>query len=96
MYSEQLSEEQIFEAAFALESDQARIEYLQQVCRDEEQIQRIQSLLKEGAADASFLEKGPAALQASNLPPPGLPERIGEFERPSSQRGLHWDLPTSV
>jgi serine/threonine protein kinase len=77
---ESLSEEDIFAAAFKLNSPEDRMDYLRQVCRDDDQIERIQSLLKEGDPEASFLEKGPAALQKDDNRPPGLPERIGDFE----------------
>lgn len=80
MKHDQLSEEEIFEAAFALESLAARNDYLKQVCRDDEQIERIEALLKEGGPDSSFLEKGPAALQKDDDRPADLPDRIGDFE----------------
>ncbi len=80
MNLDHLSEEDIFEAAFKLTSHDARRSYLRQVCRDDDQIERIQALLKEGASEASFLEKGPAALQKDDNRPPDLPERIGDFE----------------
>ena len=80
MNPDQLSEEQIFDAAFALESDDARDEYLQQVCRDEGQFERIQALLKAGAPGGSFLEQGPAELQATSPSEPEHPQRIGDFE----------------
>ena len=53
------TEDEIFRIAFELPSPDARIAYLKQVCRDDVEVERLVGLLKEGSADASFLEKGP-------------------------------------
>lgn len=79
MSKDQLSEEAIFEQAFELESLEARLDYLKRVCRNDEQVERIQALLQEGAPEVSFLERGPANLQIDDHRP-NLPKRIGDFE----------------
>lgn len=80
MSSKQLSEEEIFEQAFQKTSPQARRKYLNQVCRDEEQLARIQALLSEGSPESSFLENGPHIIQEPSHQLKGQPDRIGDFE----------------
>ena len=68
------TEDEIFRIAFALPTAEARLDYLKQVCRDAVEMERIVDLLKEGAADASFLEKSPLQLDAESTQdlPPGV------------------------
>ena len=75
-----LSEEQIFEAAFRIEPHDARVNYLKQACRDDEQIDRVLALLMEGAPEASFLEGGPASLRDVSNPTVDTPKSFGDFE----------------
>ena len=49
-----LSEEQIFEAAFRIESHDARVKYLKRECQDQEQIDRVLALLKQGGTGIQF------------------------------------------
>ena len=55
-------------------SPDARIAYLKQVCRDDVEVERIVTLLKEGSADASFLEKSP--LQVDSVLTEDLPAGV--------------------
>ena len=56
------TEDEIFRIAFALPTGEARLEYLNQVCRDAVERERIVAILKEGSSDVSFLEKPPVDL----------------------------------
>ena len=62
MQNEKPSEDEIFQVAFEISAPSARLAYLNHVCRDTVEVERIVALLKEGASDASFLEKSPLQL----------------------------------
>lgn len=75
-----LSEEEIFGQALEQTSPQERREFLQRVCRDDEQIARIEDLLIAGSPESSFLENGPKIVQESSDHRKEHPDRIGDFE----------------
>ena len=58
------TEDEIFRIAHAIAATDARMAYLKQACRNDVEVERIVALLKEGSADASFLEKGPQQLES--------------------------------
>ena len=71
-----LTEQEIFAAAFEIESTEARLGYLKQVCRNDELVERILALLQEGGPDASFLEHGPFAKQRADFAEDDVPRSI--------------------
>ncbi|MBI1246719.1 protein kinase [bacterium] len=79
MNQEPLSEEQIFEAALAINSEVARKEYLRQVCQDDNHVARIEALLKAGTSNGSFL-KTHSAFATADDQSSQVPRRIGDFE----------------
>jgi len=66
-----LDEEAIFEAVCGLESADARNDYLQRVCGDNQPLlQRVVTLLRAHDEEPSFLESPPAVIAATLVLPP--------------------------
>ena len=88
MQRQEPTEDEIFRIAHAIPATDARMAYLKQACRNDVEVERIVELLKEGSADASFLEKGPLNLETklTELAPMKIPASASRrFELPRCQ-----------
>ncbi|PHS02230.1 MAG: hypothetical protein COA78_21690 [Blastopirellula sp.] len=81
MNGPQPTEEDIFRVAHEITSPEARMAYLKQVCRDANEVERVVELLKAGSEDQSFLENGPAGLDATEMHT-SVTEKAGESVGP--------------
>ncbi|MGY8771215.1 MAG: serine/threonine protein kinase [Pirellulales bacterium] len=82
MNGPQPTEEDIFRVAHEITSPEARMAYLKQVCRDANEVERVVELLKAGAEDQSFLENGPACIDATEEMHTPVIEQAGESVGP--------------
>ena len=83
MAGQQLDEKSIFKVACSIESNEARNDYLRQVCGEEpELLHRVSRLLQIHAESRSFLESPADGVAATvQLPSPERPgKRIGPYK----------------
>ena len=83
MDQQPIIDKQIFNVARKIKSQEARREYLKQVCRDEETHQRILALLETFESEQEFLESPPTEAEqlAIAIKSPGLTEdQIGPYK----------------